>query len=175
MLRSTGYGTLTGVGVLPQLNRVLWRATEYLLFLHRASWRASEYLRNWIKHFDARQSALWQKRRCIRKCNSSFPIVACFSTFVDVQLSAGNCAPMFVEGQDPKEGCPPTFVRGYAKVKNCFSVFVNPISIANSSSDKFVHKRGHSGINIWHFCSGRGNFGTVPVLAQRLQIVGCRQ
>jgi hypothetical protein len=42
-------------------------------------------------------------------------------------------------------------------------------------NDKFVHKCGHSGINIWHFCSGRVNFGTVPVLAQRLQIVGCRQ
>ena len=42
-------------------------------------------------------------------------------------------------------------------------------------NDKFVPKFGHSGINIWHFCSGRVNFGTVPVLAQRLQIVGCRQ
>ncbi len=99
----------------------------------------------------------------------------CPPTFVEGHDSIVACPPTFVEGHDPMEGCPPTFVRGYAKVENCFSVFVNPISIANSSSDKFVPKFGHSGIFFCHFCSGRGNFGTVPVLAQRLQIVGCRQ
>ena len=65
MLRSTGYGTLTADKVFPQMDRVLWRATEYLLFLHRASWRASEYFRNWIKHFDARQSACSVRRMTI--------------------------------------------------------------------------------------------------------------
>ncbi len=65
MLRSTGYGTLTADRVFPQMDRVLWRATEYLLFPHRASWRASEYFRNWIKHFDARQSALSVRRMTI--------------------------------------------------------------------------------------------------------------
>lgn len=44
MLRSKGYGTLTADRVFPQLEKALWRATEYFLLQDRAFWRATKYL-----------------------------------------------------------------------------------------------------------------------------------